>query len=178
MIVNHSCRLHVGIAHGGADKLKTALFQISAQGVGLHACGTIVVQALEVMHDGLSVDETPDILVEATELFLHGEETLGVVNSGKDLCPVTDDARIVQQQLELTLAKARDLVRFETGKGRAIILSFSQDRVPAQARLRCLQDEKLKDQAVVMNRHAPLAIVVLDVIILGKIDPRTTIDLF
>src|SRR5918996_2633538 len=75
-------------------------------------------------------------------------------------------------------AKSRDLFRFETGKGRAIILSFPQNRVPAQTRLRRFQDEELKDEAVVMDRHAPFSIVVPDVIILREIDPRTTIDLF
>ena len=92
MIVDHSCRLHVGVAHRGADKLEATQFQIPAQRVGLCTRSDIVCQALELVDDRFSVDEAPDILVEATELFLNREESLGVVNTGKDLCAVTDDA--------------------------------------------------------------------------------------
>src|SRR4029077_9773654 len=42
----------------------------------------------------------------------------------------------------------------------AVALALSQNRLPAQARLRTLQDEEFKEEAVVMHGHAPLFVMV------------------
>ena len=135
VVVDHSCRLHVGIAYRRADKLKSALFQILAQRVGLYSSSRVVFQRLDLMDDRLSTDKAPNIGVEAAEFFLNREKPLSIVYSGQDFCSVADDARIIQQRLYLTLAKSRDLFRVESGKDGAIILSFSQHGIPAQPRL-------------------------------------------
>ena len=51
------------------------------------------------MHDWLSVDEAPDISVEAPKLCLNFQETLGVGDSRNDFLLITDNAGVVQQGL-------------------------------------------------------------------------------
>ena len=42
----------------------------------------------------------------------------------------------------------------------AIILAFLEDGVPAQTRLRAFEDEKLEKFRIIMDRNAPLGIVI------------------
>ena len=61
---------------------------------------------------------------------------------------------------DLRLVVARDDVGIELIEDLAVALALAQDRVPAQAGLRALQDEELEDGAVVVQRDAPLLVVV------------------
>jgi hypothetical protein len=44
----------------------------------------------------------------------------------------------------------------------AIGIALAQDRIPGQARLRPFQNKEFKQPAVVVQRHAPLFVVVAD----------------
>ena len=48
------------------------------------------------MHNRLSVDEAPNVCVEAAKLCLNFQETLRVVDSRNDLLSIADDAGIVE----------------------------------------------------------------------------------
>lgn len=140
MIIDHTRRLHVGIADGRADKLESALFQISAHRVGFRGAGRVVFQRAYVVNDRMAVDKKPDILVEAAELLLHVEKFLRVVDRSKNLGAVSYDAGIAEQSINLAGAKARDFFRIETGEGAAIRRTLAQYGIPAKPRLSPFQN--------------------------------------
>ena len=66
----------------------------------------------------------------------------------------------------------RDLLVTKTVERFAIVLAFLQDRRPALSCLCTLQDQKLKQFSIVVNRHAPFLIMIGDVWFSGR--PGTT----
>ena len=58
---------------------------------------------------------------------------------------------------------ARDFARVEGGECAAIGGAFAQDRRPAQACLRALENEELEQAALVRDGHAPFAVVIAHV---------------
>ena len=99
------------------------------------------------------------------ELFLDGQERLGILDRRLDLQPVANDAGIREQALLLSLAVLGDDGRVEVVEGFPVVLSLLENRLPTQARLRPFEDQELEERAVVMDRHAPLLVVVFDVLL-------------
>jgi len=91
---------------------------------------------------------------------LHIEKCLGVPYRRSHLQPVADNPLIAQQSLCFSLVVARDCFRVEPVKGRAIIFALPQNRVPTKPGLRALQNQELEQNAVVMLRDAPFAVVI------------------
>ena len=56
----------------------------------------------------LAAHELPDVAIEAAELFLHSKKCLGILDGGRDLQPVADNAGIAQQLLHPCGARTRD----------------------------------------------------------------------
>jgi hypothetical protein len=52
------------------------------------------------------------------------------------------------------------LNRIEPGQGPPVALPLAQDGQPAQPRLSPFQDQELEQDALLVHRHAPLAVVV------------------
>src|ERR1044071_8470990 len=71
VVVHHAHGLHVRIADRRADELEAALQQVLAEGVRLRGFHR---HLASLEHDRLAADEAPDILVEAAEFLLHGEQ--------------------------------------------------------------------------------------------------------
>src|SRR5262249_16317770 len=63
-------------------------------------------------------------------------------------------------------------VRIEIVESDPVVFPLSQDSVPAQPSLGSLQDQKLEQRAIIMQRHTPFAIVIFDRKLIGS--PRTT----
>src|SRR5207248_2427000 len=97
---------------------------------------------------------------EAAELFLHGKEGFGVGDRRIDLEPVADDAGIGEELLHFSRVVAGDLVGVEVIKGVSIILALAEDRLPAQAGLGTFEDEELEELSIIVQRDAPLLVVV------------------
>src|SRR5207245_2597609 len=57
-------------------------------------------------------------------------------------------------------------------EGFSVVPSLLQDRLPTQTRLRSFEDQELEQQTVVVDRHAPFGVMVLDVEL--GLRPRTT----
>ena len=131
MVVDHTRGLHVSIADGRADEPEAALFQVCAQSVGLPAGRRIVAQCLESMDDGFAIDKAPDVAVEAAEVILDIEKAPGVIDGGKQLLSVADNARILEQFAQLSFAIPGYLFRVEIGKGFSIPFPLAQNDVPA-----------------------------------------------
>jgi hypothetical protein len=110
---------------------------------------------------GLPADETPDIGVEAPELLLDLQEAAGVVDCGRDLEPVADDARVGQEPGDLPFVEPGHPRGVEAGEGAAEILAFLKDGQPGQPGLESLEQEMLEDPAVVMDGDPPFHIVIM-----------------
>ena len=74
MIIDHSRRLHMSITDGRSDEFKTPLAQILAETLRISASRRVFLQLSQFVNDGLKIHESPDIPVEASELFLNLEE--------------------------------------------------------------------------------------------------------
>src|SRR5690606_16585766 len=77
-----------------------------------------------------------------------------------DLPAVADDARILQQALDIAFAEARHAREVEAVEGGAEVVALGQDRAPAQPRLERFQAQLLEQAPVVADREAPLPVVV------------------
>src|SRR5690606_10308805 len=162
MIIHHPRCLHESIHYGRADKVEAAILEVLSDRVRDLGPRRHIRQLLAFTVDRPPVDEAPDISIERTKLFLHFEKSLRVSYSRRDLQPIPYDP-LVGHELRLPrLRKSRDLCRIKPVERLAISIAFSQDRVPAQPRLRPLEYQKFKKCPVVVQRHAPLRVVILD----------------
>lgn len=85
---------------------------------------------------------------------------------------VADDAGVGEQRDGPALAVTGDFFDVEAVEGAAIVFAFRQHDGPAQSGLRALERQQLEQRAIVMQRHAPLKVVVDDIERLYW--PRTT----
>src|SRR4030095_3844637 len=67
------------------------------------------------------------------------------------------------EALHVALAEARHFLGVEAGERAPEILALAQDGDPAQARLHALEDQEREEPRVVVDRHAPLGVVVFAV---------------
>src|SRR5579859_4260527 len=172
MIVHHTGSLHERIADGAAHEAETALLQVLAHCVGFR--GTVRRLATPVVDLRLAAHEGPDVLVEAAELLLHREESLGIPDAALDLEAVTHDAGILEQPRHVLLGVASHLLRVEAMIGAAVVVALVQDGGPGEPRLGALQDQELEQQPLVVERHTPFLVVVSGVDRIGRRCPGTT----
>src|SRR5690606_16594313 len=87
-----------------------------------------------------------------------------------------DDAGIKQELFKFCVGKPCDLCGLEIGKRPAIVVAFCEYSIPAQSGLSAFKDQELKKYAVIVLRHAPLRIVIVN----GEsiLRPRTTLHKF
>ena len=84
MIIHHPDRLHVGVHDRAADEFEATLFQIFAQRIGLERGGGRVTQTSPAVLNGLSIHESPNVVVEASEFVLNVQERPRVGDSRID----------------------------------------------------------------------------------------------
>src|SRR4051812_11824298 len=94
MVVDHAHRLHIRVADGRADELEAPLEEVLAERVRLGGLGGHPIVAIDPRS---SVDESPDISIEAAELLLHREEGLRIRYGTVDLQPVAHDALVLHE---------------------------------------------------------------------------------
>src|SRR5882672_1374778 len=155
MIVDHADGLHHGVTDSRADEIETALAKVLAHGVGFGGTSRDLSEGFPAVPNGLAVDEAPEISVEAAELFLDGEEGFGVLDRGLDLQTVSNNAGVSEERFGLAGVVSGDLARIKSVECTAIVVPFVQNGGPTQAGLGALENEKLEQQPVVMNGHAP-----------------------
>src|SRR5581483_691034 len=140
-----------------------APLQVFAEGVGLLRPRRNLAQRPGTILSRRSTDEPPLVRVEAAELVLHAQERTRVRDGGLDLQPVAHDPGVPEELRHLPRVEARDARGIEAVEGLAIRVPLSQDRDPAETRLRPLENEELEERPVVVHRDAPLLVVVADV---------------
>src|SRR5690606_24311288 len=91
----------------------------------------------------------------------------------RHLRPVADDPGVGQQTLDVVRPVSGNAGDVEALEGAPVPLATAQYRVPAQAGLRALQGQQLEQPRVVMQRDAPLLVVVAhhDVVVGPVADP-------
>ena len=160
MIVHQPGGLHEGIADRGADKTETAFFEIRAHGIRFLGSGWYLLQRSPLVDSGFSPNKLPDIFIETAVLLLNCQEGFSVGNGGRNFETVADNARIIHQTFEFAFIESGDLNRVELGEGFAEVFPFVEDSRPGEARLKAIENDELEKLLVVMERSAPLAIVI------------------
>jgi len=162
VIVYHAHRLHEGVADRRSDEFEASTQQIAAEGVRLRrARGHLAERAPEV-HPGCSANKAPHVDIETPEFPLNREESFCVVYRAADLEAVANDARVPEQAIDSCWGEACYSHRIETDKCVSIGFPLLEDRLPAQASLGAFKRKKLEEDMVVVNRYAPLDIVISD----------------
>src|SRR5579864_110921 len=168
VIVDHPGRLHESVNDGRPDEAEAALFEVLADRIRERRAAGHLLHAATAALQRLPVDETPQVGIERAEFAPDAEKGAGVVDGGLDLQPVADDAGVAEQPPDVAGAEARYLCRVEPGKGAAVVFALLQDREPGETSLGAFQGQELEQPPVVMNRDAPLAVVVTDVQIVAQ----------
>ena len=109
-----------------------------------------------------SADKAPNVGVKATELFLNGAKSFGVLDRADNLEPITDNAGIAKKTFDSCRGEARYSRRIKIGKCIAIGLALFENRLPAETSLRTLECQKLEKNPVVVDGHTPFGIVIRD----------------
>ena len=157
-----------------ADEAKPALLEILAECVGFERGRRNLPHLLPPVALGSSSDELPAIGVKTFELFLNCEQRPRVANRGFDFHPVSNDRRIPRELLNSFLGISRYFFGIEFVEGAAIALPFFEHNRPAESRLRPFEHQKLEVFAVVMHRHSPFTIVILEHHRIVGAGPRTS----
>jgi len=82
--------------------------------------------------------------IKAAEFLLYLQKGPGVLDGGVDLLPVADDARILQQFLDLGCIVLGDFCRIKVVEGFPISFSLFEDGAPTQPGLSAVEDEIFK----------------------------------
>ena len=87
----------------------------------------------------------------------------GVVDCGFDLATMADDRGVLEKALHVLLSEFGDAVAVEAMENAAEVLALGEDGPPAQAGLKSLEADFLKQTLVVRDGEAPFGIVIADV---------------
>ena len=162
MVVDHAGGLHEGVADGRADEAETAAAQLPAHLPRLRRAGGNFRQRLPGIAPRPAAHELPDIGVKSSIFPLRRQKRPGVANGGGDFQPVANNAGIGQQFGNLGVIIVGDFDRIKVVKSGAIGIALAKYKFPRKPGLRPLQYQKLEQPPVVMQRNAPLGIVIGD----------------
>src|SRR6266404_5396550 len=96
-----------------------------------------------------------------------------VLPRGGDLDAVADDPWIGGELVYPSRGVSRDLLWIEVTESAAVAVALVEDDRPIESRLRGLQNQELEMRAIVVRRHAPFPIVILEHHRLIDVDPGT-----
>ena len=151
MIIHQPHGLQVGVHDGGSDEGEPTLLEGLAQGLGFGCHGGHLRQSPGVVHFRSPPHVGPEKGVEAAALTLHCQKGQGILPGGEHLESIPNDARILQNRLQLGIRHGRDPLGIEAQEGLPVGLPLAEDGDPAQPCLGPLQDqlfeELLPDQA-------------------------------
>src|SRR5690606_4199195 len=107
-----------------------------------------ILHRLPSILDRTTIDEVPDVPIEAPEFFLDAEERLGVADGRFHFLSIADDSRILQERGDLATIEPRYFFRIEAGERLPIRFALAQDGDPGESRLCTLQDDELEQRPV------------------------------
>ena len=178
VIFNQAHSLHEGIARGGADKRPAAYFEILAKsdGFGGGREGLCLGPGdRRLPWPGLKLHK---IGIEIAKLAEKIESAVGVVDGGEDLAAMADDAGVKNEAFDVGVAKLRNLIKIEVGKGRAEIVTLTKDGEPRKSGLKSLKAHFFEEAKIISHSPAPFRVVVANVLFIVTTPPTTnfTID--
>lgn len=163
MVIDEADGLHIGVDDGGADEFEAAFFEILADFFGKWSDGGNLLDGLPVVDDGLAVDESPKILVEGAEFLLDCKKAVGVGDGGGDFEAVFDDAVEVVEFGLFGFGEFGNFGGVEVGESLAVTFAFIENGGPRKTGLGTFEDEEFEEGTVVMDRHTPFLVVIIDV---------------
>src|SRR5262245_4647683 len=160
MVVDHSNRLHEGIADRRTHKRETTLQQVSAHHIRFVRSWRHFSMCTPAVDSRLAADELPDVGVEAAEFVLNRQKGFRVLHGALYFQPVAHDAWIRKQSFHSRWGESRNTRRVEFDEGIAISRTLIQYGFPAQTGLSALEREELEEHPIVVHRHAPFFVVI------------------
>ena len=116
VIVDQAGGLHVCIHDCATDEFEAAFFEVFAERIRLCRRSGYIAVFLESILNRLAVHEAPNVLAEATKLFLHRNKSFGVANGGLDLESVTNNCRVQQNFRNAFWREASHLLHIEVSE--------------------------------------------------------------
>src|SRR4051794_41036470 len=160
MVVDDAAGLHERVEGRGTDEAEAAALEVLRQRDGLGRLRRHVGERARRLVTGRRAVALPDELVEGAAVAVQRDRRPRVGDRRLDLRAVADDARVVQQPLDVVVAEPRDRLGLEVRERGAKRLALAQDRQPGQAGLERLERHALEQAAFVGDRTAPLLVVI------------------
>ena len=157
MLIINTDGLEQGVDDGGADEFHATLLEFLGDGDGFRRDTE---RGSRASHDRTAIDEGPEPAREAAVLRGERQERTSVGHDGRELAAMADEARVPHPNLDLHRPEARNLPRVEVGEDPSVTLALTEHRDPSQAGLRALEDQLLEQQPVIVDRHAPLVVMI------------------
>ena len=173
MCVDHAYRLHEGVDDDRPAKLETLFAKIVGKSFALERLHWVFAVGADAFNDRAPSDESPQIPREGAFSRFHDPEVEpGVPDGGLDLRLGTDDLFVAEQAPWFRLHRSG---RFAPGRTRRTPPGRSlswRGWLPGKARLEAVEDEFLKQAAVVVLGDAPFQVVVSAVEGVPRRSPR------
>jgi hypothetical protein len=162
VVVDHAHRLHEGIGPRRAEEPEATSDELLADPLGLRRDRGDLRQLPPPVVPRLSPDEVPEERPEASELLPDLQRGAGVRDDRPDLLAVPYDAGVLHQLLDPRVVEGGDLPQIVVREGVAIAAPLLEHELPVEPGLRAFEDQVLEEVTVVVRRHAPFLVVVLD----------------
>ena len=160
MVVDDPACLQMGINCDRPHILHPAFLQIFAHSVGQTVPRRDLASLVSGIEVRLSLCKAPDIFAERTVLVPYLLETPGIMYDRFDLSPRSDHPFRVHDPLNVFFSVFRHFVKVKLIKTFPEDLTFLYHLVPVQSSLHDLHHQKLKLLLIIVERHAPLLIMV------------------
>jgi hypothetical protein len=172
VVVHETAGLHGRVDGRRAHETESRLFQLPGEGPGVLGLRLDVGPGTRRSPQSRTVG--PHEVDEAEAGVTKRQHRARVRDRGLDLEPVPHDRRVREETVDVRGAKSGHAFRVEIREGTAEPLALPQDRQPRQPRLEAFEAELLEQSALVEDRPAPLAVVVvavdLDVVAEASLD--------
>ena len=161
MCVDHTYRLHEGVDDDRPAKLETLFAKIVGESFALERLHWVFAVGADVFNDRAPSDESPQIPREGSFSRFHDPDVEPCVpDGGPDLRLGTDDLFVAEQAPGIGFTVVGDSLRVEPVERLPEGVSLGENGSPGKARLEAVEDEFLKQAAVVVLGDAPFQVVV------------------
>lgn len=177
MIVDEPRGLQKGITGGGTEEFEAAAAHVATEGIALGRGDGYFGQCAEMVPYGFAVGKKGKHVIVKTAVFLlHFDEKARIGDGRFYFQPVADNAAALRKALHIGVGHGGHSLDVEIAERAAVTLALFQNGEPAEAGLRTLQDEELKECAVVGNRPPPLRVVVTHIGFVGAAPTAPPVD--
>lgn len=174
VVVDHSDRLHEGVADGRPNEAEPSTFEVHAHRVGFRRVRRDLFHMGPRVLPRRTIHKLPNVAVERSELGLHGEKRSGILDGRFNLETVPNNSGIRKKTLAFSRVVTRNHTGVESRKGAPIAISLFENCDPAEASLCAFEGQHFKQLLVIVRGNTPLVIVIGHVIDWIGVAPRTS----